>query len=379
MSFVLSEEQELIQETAREFVRSQGSIDALRTLRDQRSEPGYDTKLWREMADLGWTGIPFPEEYGGAGLGHAELGIVLEQLGTRLVISPMLSTVVLAGGVILEAGSPEQKQNFLTRIVGGEAVLALAYQETPRHDPWAIATTAREAGGGYVLTGRKTLVLDGAAADHWIVAARTSGEPGEREGLSLFIVDRDTEGVSIESTFLIDSRSAANLSLDGVHLGTDRLLGELGSGAEVLETTFDRAMVAIASEMLGGIQEVFDQTVAYLKEREQFGVKIGSFQALKHRIARVFCEVELTRSIVTDAWRALDEEDPARSKIASTCKARASDTYHLASNESIQLHGGIGVTDEQDIGFFLKRARVCELLLGDSSYQRRRFAELSGY
>jgi alkylation response protein AidB-like acyl-CoA dehydrogenase len=379
MSLVLTEEQELLRDSARDFVNDNCPIDSLRQLRDKRDAAGYDTALWKEMAELGWLGVAFPEEYGGAGLGLAELGVILEELGKRLVVSPLLSTVMLGGGAILEGGSDAQKQEILPAVCEGNLTLALAVQETRRHDPYAIATTARADGDGWLLSGKKTLVIDGASAGKLVVAARTSGAPGDRDGVSLFLVDGEAAGLSRTRTFLIDSRSAANLELADVRVGKDALVGQLDRGADVLEPVHDRAAVALSAEMLGGIQESFDRTVQYLKDREQFGVKIGTFQGLKHRAARWFCEVELTRSIVAQSLRALDSGEANASELASTCKARASDTFRQSGEEGIQMFGGIGVTDEEDIGFFMKRARVSELLLGDSSFHRNRFAELRAY
>jgi alkylation response protein AidB-like acyl-CoA dehydrogenase len=379
MPLVLTEEQELLRDAARDFVNDQCTIDGLRRLRDERDDRGFDAKLWKEMAELGWLGIPFPEELGGAGLGQAELGVVLEELGRRLVVSPFLSTVLLGGGALLEGGSEAQKREILPAVCEGDTILALAFQETPRHAPYAVETGARPEGDGFVLDGTKTLVVDGAAADQLIVVARTSGASGERAGLTLFLVDPSSPGVARKRTFLIDSRSAANLELEAVRVGADAVIGSVDQGADVLDPVLDRAAVALSAEMLGGIEEAFARTVAYLKEREQFGAKIGSFQGLKHRAARWFCEVELCRSIVLQALQALDDRSANASELVSTCKARASDTFRLSGEEGIQMHGGVGVTDEEDIGFFMKRARVSELLLGDASFHRNRFAELRAY
>jgi len=379
MGLVLSEEQELLRDSARDFVADCVGISELRALRDERGALGFDAERWKQMAELGWAGIPFPEEYGGAGLGLAELGVVLEELGRALSVTPFLSSVVLGGGALLLGGSEAQKRELLPGVCEGSRLLALAYQETARHQPYVVETSATPESEGFVLSGRKTLVLDGAAADQLIVLARSAGNPGEREGLCLFLVDPKTPGVSVRRSFLMDSRSAADVELDGVRVGADALLGTAGDGAEILDPLFDRAAIALSAEMLGGIQEAHDRTVAYLKEREQFGVKIGSFQGLKHRAARWFCEVELSRSIVLQALRAVDEGQPNAAELASTCKARASDSFRLSGEEGIQMHGGIGVTDEEDIGFFMKRARVSELLLGDAAFHRNRFAELRGY
>ena len=295
------------------------------------------------------------------------------------MVTPFLSTVVLGGGAILEGGSDAQKEKILPGVCSGDTVLALALQEGARHDPAAIATTATAVDGGYRISGEKVFVLDGAQADHWVVAARTSGTSGDRDGITLFLVDASTDGVEVGGSILIDSRSAATLTFRDVQVEAAAVVGEVDRGSDVLDPVLDRAAACVSAEMLGGIDESFAMTVQYLKDREQFGVKIGTFQGLKHRAARWFCEVELTRSIVLKALRALDEGDADAPAIVSACKARASDTFHLSGNEGIQMHGGVGVTDEEDIGFYMKRARVSELLFGDGAYHRNRFASLRSY
>jgi alkylation response protein AidB-like acyl-CoA dehydrogenase len=376
---VLSEEQELLRDSARDFAGNAVEIDWLRNVREQGGGAGFDPDVWRQMAELGWTAIPFAEEVGGLGLGYAEAGVVLEELGKALAVTPYLSSVVLGGGAVDLGGSAEQKAEILPGVCDGTTLLTLAYQETARHDPYAVETSAVKQDGQWVLNGRKQLVLDGGTADRLIVAARSSGASGDRHGLTLFLVDAGAPGLDVKPGLLLDSRSAAHVSLDGVSVGKDAVIGVVDGGADTLDQVFERAAVALSAEMLGGIQEAFDRTVEYLKEREQFGAKIGSFQGLKHRAARWFCEVELTRSIVMQALRAIDDGADNLSEIVSTCKARASDAYRLSGQEGVQMHGGMGVTDEADIGFFLKRARVSELLLGDSAFHRNQFAELRGY
>jgi alkylation response protein AidB-like acyl-CoA dehydrogenase len=376
MELLLTEEQELLRDSAQGFVAGRTSVDQLRTLRDVTSGPGHDEALWREMVELGWAAIPFAEDVGGLGLGYAELGVVLEQLGRGLVVSPLLSSVVLGGSAVDLAGDDAQRKALLPGVCDGTALLALAYQETPRHDPYAVETAATQDGEDYLLSGRKVLVLGGESAAHLIVVARTAGVRGDREGLTLFRVAADADGVTLKRNVLLDSRAAVNVELDAA---PGERLGAEGRAADVLDRVFDRAAVAVSAELLGAIQETFDRTVEYLKEREQFQVKIGTFQGLKHRAARWFCEVELTRSIVMDALRAIDEERDGLAAVASACKARASDTARLCGKEGIQMHGGIGVTDEHDIGLFMKRCRVGEMLLGEAIFHRERFASLNGY
>jgi alkylation response protein AidB-like acyl-CoA dehydrogenase len=382
-SLVLTEEQQLLQDSARDFVSDQCSVDSLRQLRDKRdehgSESGFDKALWKQMAELGWAGITVPEEHGGAELGLAELGVLLEELGRKLVVTPLVSTLVAGGGCIMEGGTPEQQAANLPAVCEGDLLLALALQETARHDPYVVSTTARAEGDGFVLDGSKTLVLDGAAADRLIVVTRTSGEPGERSGLSLFLVDADTAGLTRKPTFLIDSRTCADLTLEGVRVDKDALIGSLDAGADVLDPVLDRVATALSAEMMGGTLDAFERTVQFLKDREQFGVKIGTFQGLKHRAARWFCEVELSKSIVLKTLRAHDSGDAEATELSSACKARLSDTFRYSGEEGIQMHGGIGVTDEEDIGFYMKRARVSELLFGDASFHRDRFASLKSF
>ncbi len=379
MSLVLTEEQELIKQGAAEFMKEHAPVTHLRALRDDADAVGFSKSLWQEMAGLGWAGIPFAEELGGAGLGLADLGVVMEECGRTLAPYPFLSTVVLGGGAVALAGSDAQKSEILPGVCKGETLLALAHQETSRFAPFAIEMQAEKSGGGYRLSGRKRFVLDGHVADRLVVAARTSGASGERDGISLFVVDPAAPGCSVSRTMMVDSRNAANVDLDGVEVGADAVLGEIDAGGDLLDAVYDRGAAALSSELVGTIAEVFERTVEYLKTREQFGTKIGTFQALKHRAANMFCEVELSQAITLDALRALDEDRPHAARIVSAAKARCSDTASLVTCEGLQMHGGIGMTDEEEIGLFLKRAKAAELTLGDGSYHRDRFARLTGF
>ena len=379
MSLVLTEEQSLLKETAAEFVQEKAPVAHLRELRDRQDATGFSRSLWKEMAELGWSGILLPEEHGGSDLGLAELGVVLEECGRTLAPYPFLSTAVLGASAIALGGSAAQQQAILPGVCAGETLLALAFQEKPRFAPYDIATQAKATADGYALSGEKVFVLDGHVADHLIVAARTSGAAGDRAGLTLFLVDPAASGVGVTRTSMVDSRNAARIRLENVAVSSDRVLGEADAGADLLDAVIERGTVALSAELLGLIQEVFDRTVTYLKERQQFGVPIGSFQALKHRAADMFCEVELSHSIVLDALRAVDEERPHRERIVSAAKARCSDTAGLVTREGLQMHGGIGMTDEEEIGLFLKRAKAAELTLGDGTYHRDRFARLTGF
>jgi alkylation response protein AidB-like acyl-CoA dehydrogenase len=379
MSLVLSEEQELLRNTAREFLAENSPVKAFRRLRDEQDPVGFSRSLWKEMGELGWAGIVVPEELGGAGLGYAELGVVLEECGRTLAATPLVSTTLLGGNAVLLGGNELQKKEILPAVAKSERILALALQEGAHHAPYAIATRAEATSSGYRITGKKTFVLDGHVADSLVVVARVSGSSGERDGLSLFLVPKSARGLEVVRTIMVDGRNAANVTLSGVEVDRSALLGAAGRGADLLDPVLDRATIGLAAEMIGTLTEAFERAIKYLKERKQFGVPIGSFQALKHRAANMFVEVELSRSIVLDALRAIDENRPDVSQLASVAKARVSDAIHLIGNEAVQMFGGIGVTDEEEIGLFLKRARVAELTLGDAAYHRARFAALCGF
>jgi alkylation response protein AidB-like acyl-CoA dehydrogenase len=379
MALVLTEEQDLLKQTAREFVQEKSPVAELRRLRDTADANGFDRALWKEMAELGWAGAALPEDYGGMDLGLLELGQILEECGRNLVAHPLLASVLLGGGCVLEGGSDPLKKDVLPAVASGERLLALALQEGPHHDPFQVATRAEKSGSGYTLTGEKTFVLDGHVADQLVVAARTSGQPGDREGITLFLVDAGTKGLTVQRTIMIDGRNAAKVTLEGVPVEASRIVGAPDRAADVLEPVLDRATACLCAEMLGTFTEAYERTLTYLKTREQFGVVIGSFQALKHRAAEMFVEIELARSIVLDALSACDGGRSDRSLVVSCAKARCNDTIFQVGNEGVQMFGGIGVTDEEDIGLFLKRARVAQHTLGTAAYHRDRFATLEGF
>ena len=286
---------------------------------------------------------------------------------------------MLAAPLLLKTASDAHKAALLPKLANGELLMALAHDEAPRHAPTRIATTATARGAGFVLNGCKTFVVDGHVAERFIVVARSSGERDAREGVSLFLVDASAPGVSCTRTRMVDSRNAAQISFSNVEVGADAVLGTLGGGYGPLEQVLDGARAVLAAEMLGNGVEAFERTVAYLKLRRQFGVVIGSFQALKHRAALMFCELELTRSAVLGALEAQDSSDKDSAALASLAKAKACDMLELISAEAVQLHGGIGMTDAEEIGFFLKRARVAQQWLGDASFHRDRYASLKGF
>ena len=379
MPLILSSETQMVRDTAMEFFKERAPIAALRKLRDSNDPDGFSRGLWREMADLGWTGFLVPEDHGGTDFGLMGLAQVMEAAGRTLTASPLVSTALVAAAAIALAGSDDQKADHLPALVAGERIFALALEEGSRHQPYRIATTAEKTAGGYQISGQKTFVLDGHAADVLIVAARTAGGTGERSGITLFLVPADAPGVSRLRTIMIDSRNAARITFDNVRVPAGAVLGRIDGGADIIDPVLDRARAGLAAEMLGSAQEAFDRTVQYLKDRRQFGVAIGSFQALKHRAAQMFCEVEITRSAVMAACSALDENANDAAALAVLAKEKANDTLDLCGNEGVQMHGGIGMTDEHDIGFFMKRARVARATFGETAFCRDRYAALMGF
>ncbi|MCY3566671.1 MAG: acyl-CoA dehydrogenase family protein [Gammaproteobacteria bacterium] len=381
-SLLLTEEQQLLRESARGFCREQAPLSLHRKLRDSRDADGFDRDLWRRMVELGWTGMAIPEAYDGYGFGHTGLGLVLEETGRTLVDSPLIATVLLGANAILETGSEAQKAELLPLIVAGELLLAFALDERFAHDPGRIETVAVPRNGGFALNGGKTFVLDGHVAGRIIVAARIDGGSGGPANIGLFLVDATAPGLEVTRTIMIDGRNCANIALNDVAVKADDLLGGTAVARETLDRVLDIARIGLAAEMLGSIEEVFERTLDYLRQREQFGVPIGAFQALQHRAAEMYNEIELSRSLVRAALAALD--DPASDKcriarLASAAKAKLSEVFFLVSNEGIQMHGGIGMTDEFDIGFFLKRARVAQQFLGDAGFHRDRYAALHSF
>ncbi len=378
-ALVLNEEQQMLKDAAKRFLAESAPVSQLRSLRDNRDETGFSRELWQQMVEMGFVGTLIPEEFGGSAFGFTGMGQVFEQAGRNLSASPLLSSAVVGASLLQLAGSAEQRQSMLPAIAEGRLLLALAVDEKPRHAPQHIETVAQERDGGYVLTGNKVFVIDGHVADKLIVAARTHVANDAGQGVSLFLVDPKSEGITLERTIMVDSRNAANVSFDHVKVGSDALLGELDQGYAALDKVLDIANAQLAAELLGISLEAFDRTVTYMQERKQFGVVIGSFQALQHRAAHMFSELELVKSVVLKALVALDENDPEAKALVSLAKAKASEVAELVTNEAIQLHGGMGMTDEFDVGLFIKRARSVQALYGDYRYHADRFARLRGY
>ena len=378
MTFVLTEDQEMLRDTAVNFTRDQLPVKHLRALRDG-GKNGVDPEGRRKLAELGFFGVLIPEEYDGVGMGMVALGQVMEAQGRTLASTPLLQTACIGASAILLGGTEDQKKEWLAKIASGEVTTALALDEGSHHNPTGVATEAERDGQGYTLNGAKKYVQDGHHADVFIVVARTFGEPGDTHGLTLFLVPRDARGLTVQTLNTVDSHGAAHLTLEDVHVDDAHVLGAADKGHDLLEPVLDRGRIALAAEMLGSSMAAFEMTHEYMQTRKQFGQLIASFQALQHRAAKMFTELELTKSCVAAALSAVDEQRNDIAELASLAKARASETVHLLSNETVQLHGGIGMTDEHDSGLYMKRARVQEALLGSASFHRDRFARLNEY
>ncbi|MDC0014801.1 acyl-CoA dehydrogenase family protein [Gammaproteobacteria bacterium] len=379
MKLILSEEQQFLKDTALSFARDRTPVTHFRSLRDSNNVNCWDGGIWQEMVELGWSGILVPEEFGGSDFGIGGISVIMQELGKTLTPSPLLATAVLGVSVIKMLGSEDHKKIYLPKIVSGEITTAFAIDEGHHHNPFQIETSATLSDEHWVLNGQKVFVLDGASANTILIVARTSGKPGESNGLSVFVANKDSAGLEISQISTADCRNYANISMNNLKLSQEACLGAADMAGEIVEKVLDLARIAMAAEMLGNMEEAFEVTVNYLKERKQFGVAIGSFQALQHRAAKMFCEIELTKSAVMAAMHAADESSNDLERLSSLAKFQAGETLHLVSNESIQMHGGIGVTDEYDIGFYLKRARVAEQIFGTSEYHQARYADISGF
>ncbi|NRA06839.1 MAG: acyl-CoA dehydrogenase family protein [Myxococcales bacterium] len=379
MNFELSEEQQILVDSVQRFVQNDSTVERFRKMRE--TERAWEPAMWARMGEMGWLSVPFPEAHGGFGGSFMDLALILEQLGRGLVPEPIIPSVVLAGGLISRLGSEEQRDRFLLPMIEGRSSLALAYAERQsRYDLADCLTRAEASGGAYRLSGEKTWVLNGHAADHIVVVARTSGDQLEATGLSLFVLDADTPGLSITRVNGMDGQRTGRLELDGVEVDTDRLLGPADAALAPLEWAIDRAAAAACAEGQGIVQELFERTVSYLKQREQFGVPIGSFQALQHRAADMFAEVELCKSCMILAAIQADAEDPEeRAAEISAAKFQLTQGGWFVQSNAIQLHGGIGITDEQDEGLFFKRLRVLQGLFGDADHHSDRFQGLDGF
>lgn len=375
MPLYLNEEQTMLRDAAQQFVGEAAPVSHLRALRDGDDATGFSRDLWKQFAEMGFTGILIPESEGGLGLGHVEAGIVLEEIGRNLSPSPFLTTAVAAVAALQGSG---QRDRWFPGILAGETVAALAIDERAKHGN-AISMRAERSGNGFKLDGAKQFVTHGHVADLLIVAARTAGRAEDDGGVTLFAVSKDAAGLTADPQRLADSSLAARITFDGVQVDADAVIGEVDGGRAVLTRLLNAGRTGAAAEMLGVGGGAMDMTIGYLKERKQFGVPIGSFQALQHRAAHLYSEMEVARAAVLKAQQLLDAGDAGAGEAVHVAKAMAGLASTLAVQEGVQMHGGIGMTDEYDIGFFMKRARVLAEMFGDANFHADQLARTNGY
>ena len=373
MALILSEEQKLLKDSATEFLAMNAPVEQFRDLRDNNYK-AFDESLWTKIVEMGWTALTIPEEFDGLEFGYVGLGQILEEMGKNLTKAPLFSSIVLGANALTHSKNQELKKEWLPQLMEGTKRVALALDEHTYFDPTAIATTAKSTANGYTLSGKKTMIIDGASADAFIVVAKTVDEE-----LALFIVAADSKGITVTTDVLLDAGTYATVVFDQVAVTVTNRISGAGEGAALLNHILNTASICLSAEMLGMVTEAFGQTVAYLKEREQFGKRIGTYQALQHRAAIMFSEIELCKSIVIQALQALDSDANDLDQLASLAKAKLGKTIKLVTNEAMQMHGGIGVTDDVNIGFYFKRARVLQRLFGDYNFHLDRYARLNNY
>jgi alkylation response protein AidB-like acyl-CoA dehydrogenase len=376
VDFSLSEEQVLLRDSVDKYVREQCGVERHRKL--CTTEPGFDPQAWAQFAELGWLCIPFSEELGGFGGSAVDLMVVAESLGKGLVREPFLSTAVTCGGFLQSGGSAEQQQRYAPAIIDGSAQWAFAFAEqSSGYNLARIETHAEAQGDGYLLNGRKVAVLNGHCANHIVVSARTSGAADDRDGITLFIVDANAAGVTRETFVAVDGSRGAHIQFGDVSLDSNAVLSEVGQGLSLMETVIDKAIVGIGAEALGAMQSLLDATVEYTKTREQFGQPISKFQALQHRMADMYLRVEETRSLLFNAAIQLDEGKAEAPAACAALKVKVSEAGRFVAQQAVQLHGGIGMTDELIVGHHYKRLMILAKLYGDESWYLQKFADLS--
>ncbi|MBB5684640.1 acyl-CoA dehydrogenase family protein [Sphingobium boeckii] len=378
MPLYYDDDQAMLRDSASAFMKTEAPTTHFREFRDRNCSDGFSHDLWKQFAEMGFSGMLIPEDQGGLGMGHVEAGIVLEEIGRNLSPSPFLTTSVI-GVEALKAADAATRGKWLPGIIAGETVIGIAVDEGAKHRPEQIAMTAERSGNGFRLTGKKQFVVQGAAADLLIVAARTAGAPGETDGLTLFAVDKDAAHLSMEAARLVDSSMGAHVNFDGVEVDADAVIGDVDNGWAVLTRMLDAGRIGAASEAIGVGAAAMDMTVDYLKQRKQFGRLIGEFQALQHRAAHLYAEMEVARAAVLKAQQLLDAGDPKAELMIAVAKAKAGQAVSLAVKEGVQMHGGIGMTDEYDIGLYMKRDRALAEFLGDANFHADRVARLQGY
>jgi len=373
----LTDDQRMLADTVAPFMADEGAIKKqLRHWRDIGCKDGFGHGLWKQFAELGLTGILIPEAQGGAGLGQVEAGLVLEEIGRNLTPSPFLTTSIAA---VRALEGSAQAERWFPGIVAGETVAALAIDEGRHHDPAAISLEAKRSGNGFSLSGAKQFVVQGASADVILVAARTAGSAGETQGLTLFAVERGAKGLALDNVALADASKAARIAFDNVEVDADSVVGEVGGGWASLSRALNAGRAGAASELVGVAAGASEMTFEYLKQRKQFGKVIGEYQVLQHRAAHLYGEIEIARAVALKSAQLLDTGDPRAELLVSAAKAKAAKSAALAVQEGVQMHGGIGMTDEHDIGLYMKREAVLSELFGGPRYHANRVAELSGY
>ena len=378
MPMYWNEDQQMLADSARPFLAEKAPVSHLRALRDEGNTDGFSRDLWREFAEMGFAGLLVDEDDGGLGLGHVEAGVVLEEIGRNLSPSPFLTTSV--GAVTaLKSGGPAVRQAWLPGIVAGETVAAVALEEGARHRPHRVATRAERSGNGFRIDGAKSFAVQAQASDLLIVSARTAGGEREADGITLFAIPRSAPGVTLQSERLVDSGNAARVVLEDVEVDGDAVLGEVDRGSETLGQVLSALRTGSSAELVGLAEGASGMTLAYMRERKQFDRIIGSFQALQHRAAHLYCEIEVARAATLKAQQLLDEGSEGAHQAASVAKAMTGTASALAVQEAIQMHGGIGMTDEYDIAFFMKRQRVLAEMFGDADFHAEVLAQAAGY
>ena len=375
---VLTEEQVILRDQAKSWATDEAPIDRFRAMRDAGDDSGYAAATWQAICELGWSGILIPEAYGGSGMDYQTFGIVLEETGRTLTASPLFASGLVGASALLLGGTEDQKKAWLPGIAAGTSIVALAVDEGSQHNPSRIGLRAAPADGGYTLSGSKSFVVEGGSADALVVAARTSGDAEDSSGVTMFLVDAGLDGVTRHRLRTADARGYADITFDDVQVGPGAVLGDVDGGASLLDAVLDRARAGLAAEMMGTGSAAFDRTLEYLKTRVQFGQLIGSFQSLGHRQATHFMNMEMAKSCVEAALTAIDQDGEDIGQLCSLAKAKVGDFLHDMTNDMIQMHGGIGMTDEFDAGFFLKRARATETLFGNQAFHRRRYISFEG-
>ena len=374
MSLVINEEQNMLKSSAKELLDLKSPISLMRKLRDDNYNQ-FDSDLWKEMVEMGWTALTIPEEYNGLNFGYVGLGQVIEEMGRKLTVSPMTSTVLVSTSMISMSKNDVLKSKLFDEIMSGNKLCTLAHEESSHHSPNIDLSIISNNNEKFILNGKKRFVIDGSISDYLIVSANSESNGS----LELIVIDSKSKGITFNNKVHMDSKIYSDITFNNVEFSKDNFLSTENDGQKILNKTLDIACIGLAAEMLGIIQQAFDMTMQYLKEREQFGVKIGSFQALQHRSAIMFGEIELCKSIVLKALQAIDSNDKNLSELASLAKSKLGLTSKLVTNEAVQMHGGIGVTDDADIGFFLKRSRVLQRIFGDSNYHLDRVAKFNKY